>query len=165
MAYRENSANEAVTLAERTPVLAIRLGDAERQVILHARRDAQAGRAGERLADPRLEGLRLYSMLWRYRVDGKRALLNAGFTPAERRVIDAMLDALPLRTRASRPVTGRLIWALLILLPLLFAVTFYGWAAVYLQDQLIALVVGGLALLVIAPVANAMAMPARRPIG
>jgi hypothetical protein len=73
-----------------------------------------------------------------------------------------MLDALPMRARRVRPATGRLIAGLLILLPLLAAVSAYGWASFYLQDRLIAVVVGGLALLLLIPLANTLA-PTRRP--
>ena len=141
----------------------IRLGVAERQVILQARRDVQAHRRGKRIDDSRLEALRLYAMLGRYRRDGARPLLAAGFSPAERRVIDAMLDALPLRRHAPRPTTGRLVCALLILLPLLTAAAIYGWASLHLQDRLIAAVLGGLALLLLTPFVSALA-PKRRPI-
>jgi len=139
----------------------IRLGDTERQIILRARRDIQAGRPGKRIGDPRLEALRLYAMLGRYRPDAGRPLLAAGFSPAERRVVDAMLDALPARTRV-RPATGRMIWALLILMPLLAASGTYGWASFYLQDRLVAAVLAGLALLLFTPVAHALASN-RRP--
>lgn len=160
MAYRDT--NEAVWLADRSAVREIRLGADERQLILRARRDAQAGRRGTRLSDPRLEALRLYAMLGRYRRDSAQALLAAGFSPAERRVIDAMLDALPARARRQPPATGRLICALLILLPLLAAASAFGWASHYLQDRLIAVVIGGLALLLLTPFAQALA-PGRRP--
>ena len=163
MAYLGERVNEAVALAGRGPECGIRLGDAERQVILQARRDLQLRRAGTGLADRRLEGLRIYATNGRHSPNGARALLAAGFSPMERRVIDAMLDALPSRAPACRPVTGRLIWAALILRPLLFAAGTYGWASLYLEDRLIALVLGGLALLVIAPVANALTGPSRRP--
>jgi hypothetical protein len=160
MAYRDTK--EALWLIGQAPTREIRLGEVERQLILRARRDAQARRPGERVADPRLEALRLYAMLGRYRRDGAHALIAAGFSPAERRVIDAMLDALPMRARRARPVTGRLVWALLILLPMLVAASTYGWANHYLQDRLIAFVLGGLALLLLVPFANACA-PTRRP--
>ena len=143
-------------LAARTPAREIRLGAAERRVILQARRDAQAHRRGKRIDDPRLEALRLYAMLGRYRRDAVRPLLAAGFSPAERRVVDAMLDALPTRRRPTRPTTGRLVCALLILLPLLGAAGIYGWASLQLQDRLIAMVLGGLALLLIMPFASAL---------
>jgi len=159
MAYRDVTANEALELAGRASPRGIRLGDVERQVILTARRDAQARRAGNRLSDPRLEALRLYAMLGRYRRDAAHSLLAAGFSPAERRVIDSMLDALPLRGRAPQPTTGRLICALLILLPLLAGGGAYQWAALHLQDRLISVVVGGLALLILAPVASALYAP------
>jgi hypothetical protein len=151
-----------VGLGGRTIVQPVRLGENERQVILRARQDTRMRRGGERLADTRLEALRLYAMLGRYRSDGARALLGAGYTPMERRIIDAMLDALPVRPAPPRPVTGRLVWALLILLPLLCAASAYGWASLYIEDQLIALVLGGLALLLIVPAANALAAPTRR---
>lgn len=140
----------------------IRLGTAERQVILQARRDVQMRRRGKRIDDSRLEALRLYAMLGRYRRDAAQPLLAAGFSPAERRVIDAMLDALPLRRRAAHPTTGRLVWALLILMPLLTAVAIYGWASLHLQDRLIAAVLSGLALVLLTPFASALA-PRRRP--
>lgn len=147
-----------------TPAREIRLGDAERQVILRARRDAQAHRPGSRIGDPRLEALRLYAMLGRYRRDAVRPLLAAGFSPAERRVVDAMLDALPMRRRAAKPATGRLVLAILILLPLLVAVGTYGWANFYLQDRLAAAVLGGLSLLLLMPLARTLAAGApRRP--
>jgi hypothetical protein len=160
MAFRDT--NEALWLTDRAAVREIRLGADERQLILRARRDAQAGRSGTRLADPRLEALRLYAMLGRYRRDGAQLLLAAGFSPAERRVIDAMLDALPSRPRRPAPATGRLVCALLILLPLLAAASAYGWASLYLEDRLIAFVIGGLALLLLTPFAQALA-PGRRP--
>ena len=160
MAYVQTET--AFGLAAERPAGEIKLGTAERQVILQARRDLQARRRGKHVDDPRLEALRLYAMLGRYRRDAARALLAAGFSPAERRVIDAMLDALPLRRRAAGPMTGRLICALLILLPLLTAAAIYGWASLQLQDRLIAAVLGGLALLLLAPFASALA-PGRRP--
>ena len=159
MAYRDT--NQALCLAGRTCSSEIRLGDAERQVILRARRDSQAGRPGARLPDPRLEALRLYAMLGRYRADAVDALLAAGFSPAERRVLDAMLDAVPVRSLRAQPATGRLICALLILVPLLAATAVFGWASLYLQDRLIAAVVGGLALLLLLPIANALTEPSR----
>jgi hypothetical protein len=159
MAYVQTE--QSLWLAAGAPAREIRLGDTERQVILRARRDLQARRPGERIADPRLEALRLYAMLGRYRRDAVRPLLAAGFTPAERRVVDAMLDALPVRARKPSPTTGRTICALLILLPLLAAAGTYGWASLYLQDQLIAVVLAGLALLLLTPLANALA-PNRR---
>jgi len=162
MAYRDMAAEGEPWLGGRPAAREIRLGDAERRVILRARRDAQAHRAGQRQDDPRLEALRLYAMLGRYRRDAAHSLLAAGFSPAERRVIDAMLDALPLRGRAPQPATGRLVCAVLILLPLLAAGEAYGWASLHLQDPLIAFVVGGMALLLLAPLANALA-PTRRP--
>jgi len=162
MAYRDVRAEEEPWLGGRGAVPQIRLGDAERQVILRARRDVQAHRAGQRQDDPRLEALRLYAMLGRYRRDAAHSLLAAGFSPAERRVIDAMLDALPLRGRSPQPATGRLVCAVLIMLPLLAAGGAFGWASLHLQDRLIALVVGGMALLLLAPLANALA-PTRRP--
>jgi len=152
---------QSLWLAAEGPAREIRLGDAERQVILRARRDLQARRPGTRLGDPRLEALRLYAMLGRYRRDAVRPLLAAGFSPAERRVVDAMLDALPVRRRPAKPATGRMICALLILLPMLIAAGTYGWASLYLQDRLIAVVLGGLALLLLTPLANALA-PGRR---
>lgn len=155
MAYWD-AANEALILAERAPVREIRLGAVEREVILRARRDVQAHRAGTRQSEPRLEALRLYAMLGRYRRDAVQPLLAAGFSQAERRVVDAMLDALPLRSRAAAPTTGRLVLALLILIPMLAAVCAYGWASLYLQDRLIAVVVGGLALLLLTPVMSAL---------
>ena len=151
-------------LAAQRPAREIRLGAAERQVILQARRDTQARRRGKRLGDPRLEALRLYAMLGRYRRDAVRPLLAAGISPAERRVVDAMLDALPPRGRPAPPTTGRLVYALLILLPLLAAVAIYGWASLHLQDRLIAAVLGGLAMLLITPFASALA-PRRRANG
>jgi hypothetical protein len=162
MAYRDMAGDEALWLAGRGAVREIRLGEVERQVILRARRDAQIGRPGGRLDDPRLEALRLYAMLGRYRRDAAHSLIAAGFSPAERRVIDAMLDALPLRGRAPQPATGRLVCAVLILLPLLAAGAAYGWASLHLQDRLIAFVVGGLALLVLAPLASALSPTRRR---
>jgi hypothetical protein len=72
-----------------------------------------------------------------------------------------MLDALPLRRRAAKPATGRLVCAFLILVPLLVAAGTYGWASLYLQDRLVALVLGGLAILLLTPFANALA-PNRR---
>lgn len=159
MAYVQTE--QSLWLAARAPAREIRLGDTERQVILRARRDMQAHRPGVRIADPRLEALRLYAMLGRYRRDAVRPLLAAGFSPAERRVVDAMLDALPVRARAPKPATGRMVCALLILLPLVVAVGTYGWASLYLQDRLIAVVLGGLALLLLTPLANALA-PNRR---
>ena len=153
---------QSLWLAAGAPAREIRLGEPERQVILRARRDLQARRPGTRLADPRLEALRLYAMLGRYRRDAVRPLLAAGFSPAERRVVDAMLEALPVRRRTPKPATGRMICALLILLPLLIAAGTYGWASVYLQDRLIAAVLGGLALLLLTPLANAL-VPNRRP--
>jgi hypothetical protein len=162
MAYRDGAAEEALWLDGCGVAREIRLGDVERQVILRARRDAQAHRVGQRLDDPRLEALRLYAMLGRYRRDAVHALLAAGFSAAERRVVDAMLDALPPRGRAPQPATGRLVCALLILLPLLAGGAAYGWASLHLQDQLIAVVIGGVALLLLAPLANALA-PTRRP--
>jgi hypothetical protein len=159
MAYVQTE--QSLWLAAGAPAREIRLGDTERQVILRARRDLQARRPGVRIADPRLEALRLYAMLGRYRRDAVRPLLAAGFSPAERRVVDAMLDALPVRPRAARPATGRTICALLILLPLLVAAGTYGWASLYLQDRLIAAVLGGVALLLLTPLANALA-PTRR---
>ena len=141
----------------------IRLGATERQVILQARRDVQARRRGKRIDDPRLEALRLYAMLGRYRRDAVRPLLAAGFSPAERRIIDAMLEALPLRRRPAPPTTGRLVCALLILVPLLTAAAIYGWASLHLQDRLIAAVLGGLALLLLTPFASVLA-PRRRPV-
>ena len=149
--------------AAQAPAHEIRLGAVERQVILQARRDMQARRRGARIGDPRLEALRLYAMLGRYRRDAVRPLLAAGFSPAERRVVDAMLDALPIRRRPARPATGRLVCASLILLPLLLAAGTYGWASLYLQDKLIAFILGGLALLLLTPLASALA-PNRRPI-
>jgi hypothetical protein len=159
MAYVQTE--QTLWVAAQTPAHEIRLGATERQVILQARRDVQARRSGVRIGDPRLEALRLYAMLGRYRRDAVRPLLQAGFSPAERRVVDAMLDALPIRARAVRPATGRLVCAFLILLPLLVAAGTYGWASLYLQDRLIALVLGGLALLLLTPFANALA-PGRR---
>ena len=159
MAYVQTE--QSLWLAAGAPAREIRLGETERQVILRARRDVQARRPGMRIGDPRLEALRLYAMLGRYRRDAVRPLLAAGFSPAERRVVDAMLDALPVRTRAARPATGRMVCALLILLPLLVAAGTYGWASLYLQDRLIAVVLGGLALLLLTPFANALA-PNRR---
>jgi hypothetical protein len=160
MAYVQTE--QSLWLAAEAPARGIHLGDAERQVILQARRDAQARRQGTRIGDQRLEALRLYAMLGRYRRDAVRPLLAAGFSNAERRVVDAMLDALPLRARKPKPTTGRLVCALLILLPLLVAAGTYGWASLYLQDRLIALVLGGLAILLLTPFANALA-PNRRP--
>lgn len=160
MAYVQTE--QSLWLAARTPAHEIRLGDVERQVILRARRDVQAGRPGARLGDPRLEALRLYAMLGRYRRDAVRPLLAAGFSPAERRVVDAMLDALPPRGNAGRAGNGRLILALLVLLPLLAAAAAYGWARLHLQDPLIAAVLAGLALLLLTPLASALA-PRRRP--
>jgi len=159
MAYVQT--DPAVWLESRVPAREIRLGAAERQVILQARRDAQARRRGKRNGDPRLEALRLYAMLGRYRRDAVRPLLAAGFSPAERRVVDAMLDALPQRRRVAPPATGRLVCALLILLPLLTAAAIYGWASLHLQDRLIAAVLGGVALLLLTPFASALA-PRRR---
>jgi hypothetical protein len=159
MAYVQSE--QSLWLAAQVPAHEIRLGDTERQVILRARRDLLAGRPGKRLGNPRLEALRLYAMLGRYRPDAARPLLAAGFSPAERRVVDAMLDALPTRTHV-RPATGRMIWALLILLPLLAASGTYGWASFYLQDRLIAAILAGLALLLFMPVAHALASH-RRP--
>jgi len=159
MAYVET--DQTLWLAAEAPAREIRLGDAERQVILQARRDAQARRPGTRIGDPRLEALRLYAMLGRYRRDAVRPLLAAGFSQVERRVVDAMLDALPLRRRAAKPATGRLVCAFLILVPLLVAAGTYGWASLYLQDRLVALVLGGLAILLLTPLANALA-PNRR---
>ena len=156
MAYWDAAANEALGLADRASVREIRLGAIEREVILRARRDAQARRAGTRLGEPRLEALRLYAMLGRYRRDAVRPLLAAGFSQAERRVVDAMLDALPLRARSTTPTTGRLVLALLILIPLLTAAGAYGWASLYLQDRLIAVVVSGLALLLLTPLMTAL---------
>lgn len=138
------------------PARVIRLGDAERQVILRARRDLQARRRGTRIADPRLEALRLYAMLGRYRRDAVLPLLAAGFSPTERRVVDAMLDALPMRTRAASRSTGRLVCAMLILLPVLFATGAYNWASLYLQDRLIGIVFAGLSLLLLTPFASAL---------
>lgn len=156
MAYRDaRLANEAGSW-EAARGWDIRLGETERHVILRARRDAQARRAGSRLADARLEALRLYAMLGRYRPDGARPLLAAGFSCAERRVIDAMLDALPLRRRRAAPPTGRLLCAMVILLPLLAASATYGWADIYLEDRLIALVLGGLAALMLLPIAQTL---------
>lgn len=159
MAYVQSEKNWWPTA--HAPAREIRLGDAERQVILRARRDLQTRRRGTRIADPRLEALRLYTMLGRYRRDAAQPLLAAGFSPAERRVVDAMLDALPMRARAASPPTGRLVCAMLILLSLLFAIGAYGWASLYLQDRLIGLVCAGLALLVLTPLATAL-MPRRR---
>jgi hypothetical protein len=159
MAYWDATANEALGLAERAPVREIRLGAVEREVILRARRDAQAHRPGARLGEPRLEALRLYAMLGRYRRDAVQPLLAAGFSPAERRVVDAMLDALPHRARPAAPATGRLVLALLILIPLLVAAGAYGWASLYLQDRLIAVVVSGLALLLLTPFMSALHAP------
>lgn len=159
MAYMQTEQN--LWLAAEAPTREIRLGDIERQVILRARRDVQAHRPGTRIGDPRLEALRLYAMLGRYRRDAVRPLLEAGFSPAERRVVDAMLDALPLRRRAAKPATGRMVCALLVLLPLLAAAGTYGWASLYLQDRLIAVILGGLALLLLMPFASALA-PKRR---
>ena len=153
---------QALWLAAQAPTHEICLGDVERQVILRARRDLQARRPGTRIGDPRLEALRLYAMLGRYRRDAVLPLLAAGFSPAERRVVDAMLDALPMRARQVNPTTARMICALLILLPLLVAACTYGWASFYLKDRLIAVVLGGLALLLITPLANMLA-PNRRP--
>ena len=163
MAYLDVAANEAAWLAGRPAARAIRLGETERQVILRARRDAQAGRAGQRIGDPRLEALRLYAMLGRYRDDAAAPLRAAGFSTAERRIVDAMLDALPMRRAKARPATGRLIIAALILAPLLAAIGAYSWASFYIQDQLIALVLSGLALLLIMPLAGSAASPARHP--
>lgn len=160
MAYVQTE--QSVWLAAQAPAHDIRLGEVERQVILRARRDAQARRPGARLGDPRLEALRLYAMLGRYRRDAVRPLLAAGFSPAERRVVDAMLDALPLRGHAAPAGRGRLVFALLILMPLLAAVAAYGWARFHLQDPLIAAVLGGLALLLLTPLAS-MVAPRRRP--
>jgi hypothetical protein len=159
MAYVQTE--QTLWLAAGVAPREIRLGETERQIILRARRDAQARRPGTRLGNPRLEALRLYAMLGRYRRDAVQPLLAAGFSPAERRVVDAMLDALPMRARAARPTTGRLVCALLILMPLLVAAATYGWASLYLQDRLIALVMGGLAVLLLTPLANALA-PNRR---
>jgi hypothetical protein len=156
MAYWDSTANEALGLAERAPVREIRLGATEREVILRARRDVQARRGGTRQSEPRLEALRLYAMLGRYRRDAVQPLLAAGFSQAERRVIDAMLDALPLRARPPAPTTGRLVLALLILIPLLGAASAFGWASLYLQDRLIAIVVSGLALVLLAPLMSAL---------
>jgi len=159
MAYVQTETS--LWLAAQAPAREIRLGAVERQVILQARRDAQARRRGKRIDDPRLEALRLYAMLGRYRQDAVQPLLAAGFSPAERRVVDAMLDALPQRRRAAQPTTGRLVCALLILFPLLAAAMIYGWASLQLQDRLIAAVLGGLALLLLTPLASALA-PGRR---
>lgn len=161
MAYVQTEAS--LWPAAQGPLREIRLGAAERQVILQARRDTQARRRGKRIDDPRLEALRLYAMLGRYRRDTAKPLLAAGFSPAERRVVDAMLDALPPRRRAARPTTGRLVCALLILLPLLSAAAIYGWASLHIQDRLIAMVLGGLALLLLTPVVSALS-PGRRQV-
>ena len=163
MAYREACFEAGLGQAMALPVHAIRLGDAERQVILRARRDAEAHRPGTRLPDMRLEALRLYAMLGRYRRDGARPLLAAGFSPAERRVVDAMLDAMPLRRR-SAPATGRLVYGLAILLPLLAAAGAFGWADTYLGDRLIAAVLGGLAALLVLPLASAVTAAPGRPV-
>jgi len=160
VAYLDVRADEALELAERAVARHIRLGDVERQVILRARRDAQARRAGARLGDPRLEALRLYAMLGRYRGDAGAHLLAAGFSRAERRIVDAMLDMLPLRARPAP--TGRVALAALFLLPVLAALGAYGWAAVYLEDRLIAVVLSGLATLLLMPVASALSTPAPR---
>jgi len=162
VAYLDTRANEAVIVASRAVLPGIRLGEPERQVILRAARDLRTGREGVQLDDPRLEALRVYAMFGRERREGAHALLSAGFTAAERRVVDAMIDALPMRAASSRPVTGRLVWASLILLPLLSALDAYGWANLYIEDRLIAFVLASLALLVLAPAISAIATPARR---
>ncbi|HMI19791.1 MAG TPA: hypothetical protein VK533_09620 [Sphingomonas sp.] len=161
MAYWDAAANEALGLAERAPVREIRLGAVERELILRARRDAQAHRPGTRQSEPRLEALRLYAMLGRYRRDVAPSLIAAGFSPAERRVIDAMLDALPMRARAAQPATGRLVVAILILIPLLVAAGAFGWASIYVQDRLIAVVIAGLAVLLLTPIISGLHAPSR----
>ncbi len=162
MAYRDLQIADGIGSYDVARGWEIRLGEVERHVILQVRRDAQARRTGARIADARLEALRLYAMLGRYRRDGARPLSAAGFSPAERRVVDAMLDALPLRRPRTAPPTGRLLCALVILLPLLAASAAYGWADIYLGDRLIALVLSGLAALMLLPLAQ-MLVPARRP--
>lgn len=167
MAYCEFETNEAVWLQGQSLTRAVRLGDPERQVILSARRDAQAGRCGAILPDARLDALRRYVMLAQRRTaEAGLALMAAGFTATERRIVDAMIGALPVRSSAVRPATGRLVVAALILVPLLIAIGAYSWANVYLEDRLIAVVLGGLALLLVMPLAGAMAAPpARRGAG
>jgi hypothetical protein len=166
VAYLDLAANEAAWMAGRATIGAreIRLGAAERQTILRARRDARAGRTGASTADPRLDALRAYALLPNRRAVGAgRLLIAAGFSPAERRVVDAMIEALPARAASARSSRGRLVTALLILAPLLIAVSAFGWARASLGDPLIAVVVSGLALLLMLPLAGAVAAPVQGP--
>lgn len=162
MAYLDIAANDPLGLQARPMAREIRLGDAERRVILSARRDAQPGRAGSVLADSRLEALRRYAMLPCISASDSRRLLAPHFSLPERRIIDAMIGALPSRLQPVGPAAGRLIYAAAILMPLLPAVGAFSWVNVYLQDRLIAVVVGGLALLLVMPIAGAMVKPAPR---
>jgi hypothetical protein len=88
-----------------------------------------------------------------------RLLLAAGYNAAERRTVDAMLDALPHARPSAVPVTSRLVCAAAILIPLIVAIGGYSWANLYLQDRLIAVVLGGLATAFVMPVASALGAP------
>ncbi|HWI86407.1 MAG TPA: hypothetical protein VNT42_08810 [Sphingomonas sp.] len=166
MAYFDATANEAVWLQGRSVARTIRLGDAERRVILTACHDRHARRGGRQLADGRLEALRRYTTVGDRSAAAANMLQNAGFSPAERRIVDAMIGAIPPRVVTARPATSRLVFAALILIPLLAAIGGYSWANAYLQDRLIAIVVAGLALLMVMPFAGAMLapMPRGRPV-
>lgn len=160
MAYLDLNATESAPLQRASHD--VRLGEAERRVMLTARRDAAERRPGLTLRDSRLEALRRYAMLdQRSRSSAANRLMAAGYSATERRVIDAMLASLPAKARSRVHTSNRITCGLLILAPLLMAIGAYRWADLYVEDSLIGIVLAGLAALLLMPFISAALAPRR----
>jgi hypothetical protein len=91
-----------------------------------------------------------------------RAMLFAGLSPVEQRLITEAVEALPALAGQATKLLGRVVHAVTLLVPLTAAALVYDGAIRYFGDRLIGLMLGSLAIAVLLPITRGEAVPQPR---